>query len=171
MRLPGVSVSGNTVSIRGQGEPLLIVDGVMMDISDIDNINVMDVAQVDVLKNASNTAIFGSRGGNGVIVIFTKEGKVSFQQKPFHIKAILPLGYQKPVEFYAPKYDTPQAKNANQPDLRTTIHWQPNVQTDSEGKASFHFYTADSKTTYTVILEGITTDGKVIRQERKLSVE
>ncbi|MGV8094428.1 MAG: TonB-dependent receptor plug domain-containing protein [Mangrovibacterium sp.] len=168
IRLPGVMVTGDKISIRGQGDPLLVVDGVMMDISELDMINVFDVAQVDVLKNAGNTAIFGSRGGNGVIVIFTKEGKISFQPKPFHIKTIQPLGYQTPAEFYAPKYDTPGAINQTQPDLRTTIHWEPNVQADSTGVASFSFYTADSKTSYSVIMEGITSGGKIIHQEGKI---
>lgn len=168
MQLPGVMVSGSKVSIRGQGDPLLVVDGVTMDISDLDMVNVYDVAQVDVLKNAANTAIFGSRGGNGVIVIFTKEGKASFQPKPFHIKTILPLGYQSAAAFYAPKYDTPEALNYTNPDLRTTIHWEPNVQTDSTGVAPFSFYTADSKTSYSVIIEGITSDGKIIHHEGKI---
>ncbi|MDR1866056.1 MAG: TonB-dependent receptor plug domain-containing protein [Bacteroidales bacterium] len=169
MRLPGVMVSGNTVSIRGQGEPLLVVDGVTMDISDIEFINVMDVAQVDVLKNASSTAVFGSRGGNGVIVVFTKEGKVSFRPKPFHIKTLMPLGFQTPVAFYAPKYDTQKAKEATVPDLRTTIHWQPVVQTDTTGVASFEFYSADPETTYSVVVEGVAANGKIIRQEGKIS--
>ena len=168
MQLPGVMVSGNKVSIRGQGDPLLVVDGITMDIADLDMVNVYDVAQVDVLKNTANTAVFGSRGGNGVIVIFTKEGKISFEPKPFHIKTIMPLGYQQPVAFYAPKYDTPEAMTYKNPDLRTTIHWEPNVQTDSTGVAPLSFYTADSETTYSVIIEGITSDGKIIRHEGKI---
>ncbi|MDR0714872.1 MAG: TonB-dependent receptor plug domain-containing protein [Bacteroidales bacterium] len=168
MRLPGVMVSGNQVSIRGQGNPLLMVDGVTMDIGELESINVMDVAQVDVLKSASNTAMFGSQGGNGVIVIFTKEGKVSFKPRPFHVKTATPLGYQKPAEFYAPKYDAPSSGNAP-PDLRTTIHWQPDVRTDSTGVATFSFYTSDAASTYSVVMEGLTADGKIIRQEGKVT--
>jgi TonB-dependent SusC/RagA subfamily outer membrane receptor len=168
MQLPGVMVSGSKVSIRGQGDPLLVVDGVTMDIADLDMVNVYDVAQVDVLKNASNTAVFGSRGGNGVIVIFTKEGKISFQPKPFHIKTILPLGYQSAAEFYAPKYDTPETPASKNPDLRTTIHWEPNVRIDSTGVATFSFYTADAETSYSVIIEGLTSNGKIIHCEGKI---
>jgi TonB-dependent SusC/RagA subfamily outer membrane receptor len=168
MQLPGVMVSGSKVSIRGQGDPLLVVDGVTMDIADLDMVNVYDVAQVDVLKNASNTAVFGSRGGNGVIVIFTKEGKIGFQPKPFHIKTILPLGYQSAAEFYAPKYDTPETPASKNPDLRTTIHWEPNVRIDSTGVATFSFYTADAETSYSVIIEGLTSNGKIIHCEGKI---
>jgi TonB-dependent SusC/RagA subfamily outer membrane receptor len=145
-----------------------MVDGLTMDISNLDMINVFDVAQVDVLKNASNTAMFGSQGANGVIVIFTKEGKVNFRPKPFHIKTILPLGYQQPVEFYAPKYDTPESAEYKNPDLRTTIHWEPDLRTDSTGVATLSFYTADAETSYSVIIEGIAADGKLIRHEGKI---
>ncbi|MDR1171621.1 MAG: TonB-dependent receptor plug domain-containing protein, partial [Bacteroidales bacterium] len=169
MRIPGVMVSGRQVSIRGMGSPLLVIDGLPTEIEDLDMINVYDVAQVDVLKG-SNAAIYGSRGGNGVIIIFTKDGTVKrIEHKPFHIKSIFPLGYQVPIEFYAPKYDTPEKRKNTQPDLRTTIHWQPDVRTDSTGVASFEFYTADYSTSYSVIIEGLSYDGKIIRQEGKIA--
>ena len=84
-------------------------------------------------------------------------------------KRIMPLGFQKPAEFYAPKYDQP---NQNiKPDLRTTIHWQPNLTTNEEGKASFKFYTADTPSTYTVVIEGVTDDGKVVYKRDKVVVK
>ncbi|MDR2586494.1 MAG: hypothetical protein LBC84_09840 [Prevotellaceae bacterium] len=63
---------------------------------------------------------------------------------------LLHIPVQRPVEFYAPRYDTSEEHNATKPDLRTTIHWQPVVQTASQGVASFEFYTADESTSYTV---------------------
>ena len=78
------------------------------------------------------------------------------------------MGYQQPVEFYAPKYDTPEKRNAPVPDLRTTIYWQPVVHADEQGKASFEFYTADEQTSYTVIIEGLADDGSIIGKESKL---
>ena len=166
--IPGVIVSGDNISIRGGGTPLLVVDDMTTDIEYLDMINVYDIAQVDVLKDAGNTAIFGSRGGNGVIVIFTREGKINpVISKPFHIKTIVPLGYQKPIEFYTPKYDTPEKQRKQNADLRTTIHWQPVVQIDSLGVASFDFYTADETASYTVTIEGLANNGTIIRQECK----
>ena len=111
------------------------------------------------------------RGFGGAIVIYTRRGEDMTKfanEMSLHINKIMPLGYQKPVEFYAPKYDTPEKRNAQTPDLRTTIHWQPVVQTDSTGVASFEFYTADEPTSYTVIIEGLSDDGKIIRQEGQL---
>ena len=54
------------------------------------------------------------------------------------------------------------------PDLRTTIHWQPVVQTDDAGVASFEFYTADDPASYTVKIEGLADDGNIISYEGKL---
>jgi len=72
---------GSNVSIRIRGistinnsEPLLVIDGVPTDLS-LNALNMDDVQTVDVLKDASATAIYGSRGANGVVLITTKKGK------------------------------------------------------------------------------------------------
>lgn len=57
------------------GQPLIVIDGFPMDnASYINTINPSDIEQIDVLKDASATAIYGSRGANGVIIITTKQG-------------------------------------------------------------------------------------------------
>ncbi len=57
------------------GQPLIVIDGFPMDdASYINTVNPSDIAQIDVLKDASATAIYGSRGANGVIIITTKQG-------------------------------------------------------------------------------------------------
>lgn len=81
---PGGNVSvrvRGTNSIRGSSEPLFIVDGVQFnngggvnDLSPLSTINPNDIASVEVLKDASSTAIYGARGANGVIIITTKRG-------------------------------------------------------------------------------------------------
>jgi len=75
-RVPGVVVNGDKVYIRGistinaSTDPLFIVDGVQ--VSDISNINPQDVDNISVLKDGSS-AIYGSRGANGVIIISLKK--------------------------------------------------------------------------------------------------
>jgi TonB-linked SusC/RagA family outer membrane protein len=57
------------------GQPLIVIDGFPMEsTSSINTINPNDIEQIDVLKDASATAIYGSRGANGVIIITTKQG-------------------------------------------------------------------------------------------------
>jgi len=81
------------------------------------------------------------------------------------------LGYQKPIEFYSPKYDTPESKNFSVPDFRTTIFWKQNVVVSDEGETSFEFYSSDFPSTYSVVIEGITDEGKPVRQIEKIQVK
>ncbi len=60
-------------SITGNNKPLLIVDG--FPVESIDDISPYDIESIDVLKDASSTAIYGSRGANGVVIVTTKSGK------------------------------------------------------------------------------------------------
>ncbi|MEM9671079.1 MAG: TonB-dependent receptor [Bacteroidota bacterium] len=59
-------------SISGNNNPLYVVDGLV--VGDINSLNVNDIASMEVLKDASATAIYGSRGANGVVLITTKSG-------------------------------------------------------------------------------------------------
>ena len=74
--MAGVEVVGTSIRIRGErsinssNEPLIIVDG--METSDISDISPEEVQTIDVLKDASTTALYGSRGANGVILITTR---------------------------------------------------------------------------------------------------
>ena len=61
-------------SLSGGNDPLFVVDGIALDIS-FSDLNANDIESIDVLKDASATAIYGSRGANGVIMITTKSGK------------------------------------------------------------------------------------------------
>lgn len=60
-------------SISGNNTPLYVVDGLV--VGDINSININDIASMEVLKDASATAIYGSRGANGVVLISTKNGQ------------------------------------------------------------------------------------------------
>lgn len=73
-----------TGSINGSNTPLYIMDGVMVEPGDFASLNPNDIADIQVLKDATATAIYGSRGANGVIVILTKSGvsgKTKFNYK------------------------------------------------------------------------------------------
>ncbi len=85
-RMAGVYIvdSGNpqsnvTIKIRGLGtvnnsDPLLVVDGVPMVNMGLNSLNTNDIESIDVLKDASATAIYGARGANGVVIVTTKKG-------------------------------------------------------------------------------------------------
>ncbi|MBP6066075.1 MAG: TonB-dependent receptor [Bacteroides sp.] len=62
-------------SLKATNGPLYVVDGIPLQGTGIENINPSDIESIDVLKDASATAIYGSRGANGVIIVSTKRGK------------------------------------------------------------------------------------------------
>ncbi len=71
---PTIRIRG-TGSINGNSGPLVVVDGVPVDEDFLGNLNMNDVESFEILKDAASGAIYGSRGGNGVIIITTKSGK------------------------------------------------------------------------------------------------
>lgn len=92
--MPGVQVSqasgapGTSASMRIRGassitagtNPLIVIDGFPTTSDDLSSINMEDIETIDVLKDASSAAIYGSRGANGVILITTKKGKTGKPQ-------------------------------------------------------------------------------------------
>ncbi|WP_298710213.1 TonB-dependent receptor [uncultured Chitinophaga sp.] len=62
-----------TRSLNGGNAPLFVLDGVP--VSDIDNVNMADIATIEVLKDAASTAIYGARAANGVVLVNTKRAK------------------------------------------------------------------------------------------------
>ncbi len=73
VRSLGVSTAG--VNVGASNSPLYVVDGIPLITGGIENINPNDIEAIDVLKDASATAIYGSRGANGVVIVTTKQGK------------------------------------------------------------------------------------------------
>jgi len=69
-----IRIRGNR-SLTGSNDPLLVVDGFPY-FGSVNDLNVDDIANIDILKDASATAIYGSQGSNGVLIITTKKGRV-----------------------------------------------------------------------------------------------
>ena len=72
--IPSINIRG-VRSLTASNTPLFVVDGIPLITGSIDNINPQDIESIDVLKDASATAIYGSRGANGVVIITTKQAK------------------------------------------------------------------------------------------------
>ena len=87
-KVPGVYIESNpkpganaSIQIRGNNSisygttPLYVIDNIMIDDTDISTINPNDIASIEILKDASATALYGARGANGVVVITTRRGQ------------------------------------------------------------------------------------------------
>lgn len=181
-RIPGVSVEGERAKVRGQNIDFAI-NGVIKASSILvlnSYLKIDDIAQVDlfldlaqILALGHTSEIPGKLPSNPVILFTTWPSDYYRNKKDISLnrKRILPLGYQVPVEFYSPRYDTPEAQNSPLPDLRSTIYWKPNLQTNQDGKTSVNFYTSDSQTSYSVVVEGIGAGRKLIYIYRKSLID
>jgi TonB-linked SusC/RagA family outer membrane protein len=96
-KVAGVDITSNerpgqvgSINIRGvrsltaSNSPLFVVDNIPLTTGGIEYLNPNDIESIDVLKDASATAIFGSRGANGVVIVTTKQGKAGKTQVNFY---------------------------------------------------------------------------------------
>jgi len=127
---PDFSIRGKT-SLSASDKPLIVLDGIIYN-GAIADINVSDVKSVDILKDASAAAVYGSRSANGVILITTKQGNSEKPQVNFNMY----YGYQDIT-------NTPMKEmNADQYAIRLTDYyyqqdlysWYKTHPTSAEGK-------------------------------------
>lgn len=178
-RIAGIIVMNGMVysmrsmnSLMGPVPMQVVIDGAYVEPTFLSAINPRDVETIEVLKSSSMTGIYGMRGTGGVLVVNTKRGEINRDYRSFApgIVSFNPQGFFKGREFYAPNYADPSINPAI-PDLRTTIYWNPNVVSDSNGNASVEFYNADGTGNYKVVVEGINVQGNIGRQIYRYSVK
>lgn len=169
-RVAGLSISGDQISIRGGGLPLFLVDGIELSgrdtedmVREIKSINMREIDKVEVIKDAANLALFGSKGANGVISIFRKNAsEIDYDSIGGYIKGRTDLsitGFHKVQKFYSPSYFHDN-KSDPRPDYRPTLYWNPDLQFENE-KANINLFTSDELAQYVVFVEGISKKGKI----------
>lgn len=134
--------------------PKVYIDGMIAEVDDLKLLRVSDVETLAVLRGVEGALLYQSAGG--VILIRLRKGWNKKQSvQPSNLIIFVPLGWQRPMAFKAPSYDTPQKKQSLIPDYRKTYYWNPTVQTDSLGKAHIEFYTPDYEVGYHIRVEGM----------------
>lgn len=178
-RVPGVQIGGQLFQqyaiIRGPSsinlpnpQATILLDGVEISNSFANVIPIQDIAVVDVIKGVTSL-----RGGGGVIAIYTRQGlnlPVKYEFANPGIKNVKFPGFYKAREFYTPKYDRTLPEH-DKPDFRTTLYWNPIIQTDQNGQATVSFYTGDKESIYHIRLEGITKDGRPVFVSKTIRVQ
>lgn len=110
----------------------------------------------------------------GHIISITTKGGVGVQApirpEPGTLKAEVSL-FTPVKQFYAPKYDKPVPSQEDKPDLRSVIHWQPNIFMDQTQNTSSSFYNGDILGEYIIIVEAISEDGRLGYATKEYSVE
>lgn len=129
---------------------------------DLSSVSIADglISMTDV----SYISFSRSRRGMTTINISRKPGYGKDWTEPSpYVKIAHPVGAQRPVEFYTPRYDQGDCGIEPGADLRRVLYWNPCVKVGKDGKARFDFYSNDARnTTYTILVEGVTAGGGLI---------
>jgi len=169
--IPGIAFPGGQPALAryaSRKQMHILVDGVYRELTageTIDNfMSIEDIESIEVLKSPSYTAIYGGMGDGGILLITTKRGK---KEKPEPgsvytpgIITYMPKGYYSPRTFYSPKYTF---TSDIQPDLRSTVYWNPQVITSKEGVAQVEYFNTDQPGIYRVVAEGMNASGQLAR--------
>ena len=160
---------------------LVVIDGIPVlywDYPIIPNIPPSEVRSFEIIEQAKNFCNLFLKtfpeanlmdcppyGGN-IIAIYTNAGNGLFGACATKglTKALVPA-FSESREFYAPKYENMRPEEWIKPDLRALIHWQPQIVTDSLGKAQTSFYNADNLGKVQIVVEAISENGEIGYQE------
>ncbi|RZL47375.1 MAG: hypothetical protein EOP00_12160 [Pedobacter sp.] len=175
-KIPGVLVrngmavraSSRTISITSS-EPipmLIIYDGAKFDQrqdpSFLSTTNPADIEGIEVLTSNYNTSVHGPDGYFGIIFITTKFGRTNNKNLKTNTAVLKNFGFSATKDFYIPAFENPKLSEKIR-DVRSTIYWNPNVNTNVEGQASFSFYNAETAGVYRVTVEGMDAFGNIGR--------
>ncbi|MEH6307385.1 carboxypeptidase-like regulatory domain-containing protein [Olivibacter sp. CPCC 100613] len=163
---------------QGNRTPVQVfLNGMAIDVNGINTVSPVEVESVEIFLRDDLGTVNRTYQSNGVLVINTKKkpqgtriSKAELENllPKSNIVTITPLGYQAERSFYLPKYTPTSAPGI---DWRTTVYWNPEVITDSQGKASFQFYNASGLGTYKAVVEGIDENGNIGRAVYRYKVE
>ena len=159
---------------------LVVVDGIPVkywDFPHIESIPPSEVKSFEIIEGAKDflglylevfpqaNPAYAPAFGN-VIAIYTYGGNGIYGVRPTIglAKASIPVFSEK-KEFYSPKYENLKPEDWYKPDLRALVHWQPQLVTDSLGKAKTTFYNADNLGKMQVVVEAISENGKIGYEE------
>lgn len=163
---------------QGNRTPVQVfLNGMAIDVNGINTVSPAEVESVEIFLRDDLGTVNRTYQSNGVLVINTRKkpegtriSKAELENllPKSNIVTITPLGYQAERSFYLPKYTPTSAPGV---DWRTTVYWNPDVITDSQGKASFQFYNASGLGTYKAVVEGMDENGNIGRAVYRYTVE
>lgn len=166
--------------INGGGMTLVVIDGIPVvdyNYNLIPRIPPSEVKSVELLKFAKNfnslylevfpgASVASIPPVGSVIAIYTHAGKgINSIDKPIGIvKSTIPV-FSPEREFYSPRYDKPAMVELKKPDLRSLIHWVPEIKFSISDTTSIEFYNPDIPGEKLILIEAISEDGQLGYQE------
>ncbi|GGC18680.1 TonB-dependent receptor [Parapedobacter defluvii] len=187
LRIDRVGGSGGYLraSIIGGETTLVVVDGIPVpghSYEFIPNIPPSEVKSVELIRYAKNFSRLYQEvypeasplevpAVGSVIAIYTHAGNgVYAARKPTGLLQTSVPVYSPTIEFYAPRYESPAAKDSARPDLRTLIHWAPELTAEADGTVKASYYHSDAVGETMVVVEALSPAGQIGYQELEYMV-
>jgi hypothetical protein len=156
----------------------IYVNGMQVDAPYLASLDAKGVESIEVFNTDGLSGINRRNNTSGVVVINmieTPKTKITKEQlkelfPPTNVITIQPKGYAVERRFYVPKFIGPRT-SLQREDYRTTIHWEPLILTDKEGKSAFSYYNSDAKGPYRVTIEGVDANGNIGRTVYKYQLK
>lgn len=180
-KVPGLIIlfDGASYSIRSSRagsltlgtDPLVVIDDAPMGgpaVTSLLNINPADVVSIEIILRL--TALAGSSGGNGIILIYTKSGGLRGRFADYEIvHKVKVKGYSTPLAFRG--VDHAENDLPVNSDYRPTLYWNPSVVSSAKyGNTNLSFFASDSVGPYLITIEGVDANGKPFRHEQILEI-
>jgi hypothetical protein len=155
----GIVFYGLQNSIYFQDGALIVLDNQKLGTKAnlLDDISPFTIESIRISSLPIDIHEFTAFNNVGIIVMKTKTGEEEQKEKD---KKIFDDKDQKDSVFISPKYKKSKKFNRIRKDYRTTLYWNPNIQTDQKGLAIVSFYNSDLRTTIQVTAEGMTAAGQ-----------
>ncbi len=170
---PAVLIRGGAISGSGLTGATFYLDGNPAMIELIASLPVPEIERIDILQSLNKSAVYGADGAGGVINVLTKSGNPNrdFSKEPtIGNAALISKGYAPVREFYTPS-EIPDFNAPISIDFRSTIFWEPNINTNERGKATIEFPLSEGSPEVQVTLEGISNTGDPIRAIYQFKVQ
>ena len=137
--------------------------------SNVEELMLLDPATLESIEyfdpvGATSMTIYGwDVPLRGLLLVRQKPGLHAKYFRPLSVSTVQQQGWKPSVEFHSPNYEDKSKKS--RPDHRTTLYWNPKVETDADGRAQVRFYASDISKRYLVTLEGVSSDGIIVRKQ------
>jgi len=158
-RVTGLNVIGGEITLRGptsvmlSSEPIFYIDDVQVNRFSFLNVSVSEIERIEVLRGPS-TAILGSRGANGALLIYTRRA-IHQQQYTYEYEM---MGYHIPREFFISRIEI---KKFDESQVPRTVLWAPNITPDVNGRVRVRIPYFNGGQDLRFRLEGIDRSGQI----------
>ena len=151
-----------------EDDPLYVIDGFMSrNTAFFISLKPENVISIKIINNPNKLAQFGRLGANGIIFVETK--KREYSSSVLKANTFPVVGLSRPANYNMVSYSNANS-NYRVPDMRSTLYWNPSLETDKTGRAEVNFFASDDIGPVRILVQGLTKDGRPFMAEQEIRV-